>query len=542
MSILIHIDDQSKTPLFRQIMDRIIELADSGTVKPGERLPSTRAMASALGVNRSTVYRAYQELWALGWLESRPGSYSTIRKRARGVPRPGRTARGSLRWDERITQGGRELYSAYMADEALLERAAASDVIDFIPLSPDSRLFPMDAFRKSMNDALAHEGADLLQYGGALGYGPLRESIAERMRHHGASISAEGIMITAGAQNAIDLLLKLLVGDGAAVVVEAPTYSRIIDILRLSGATIIETPMNADGMDLDVLERLLVRGAPALVYTMPNFHNPTGVTTGQRHRERLLSLCERHETPLLEDGFEEEMKYFGKVAPPIKSMDQRGVVIYIGTFSKILFPGLRVGWIAADKACIQRLAPIQRATMISGNLLDQAALHRFRGEGRCARHIRRLHRVYRKRMRTALTAMQTHLNPAWAAWNRPEGGYLIWLRLKDPRVGEDRVMDHLLARGVAALPGGSHFVGPPGVCTFASPSPIWTSRPSRRESNAWARGWRMCMRMRLAHRAIVPKFGWNFYSVEHRGVDREWGNQGARMALSKGATTRLPGF
>lgn len=440
-------------------MDRIIDLADSGAVKPGERLPSTRSMADMLAVNRSTVYRAYQELWALGYVESRPGSYSTIRKRERSAPKRGRPTGGSIRWTERITQGSRELYSAYVADEALVERATAPGVINFIPLSPDSRLFPMDDFRKCMNDALAHEGVDLLQYGGALGYGPLRKSIAERMRHHGVSISADGIMITAGAQNAIDLLLKLLAGKGASVVVEAPTYSRAIDILRLSDVAIIETPMNADGMDLDALERLLKKTSPALVYTMPNFHNPTGVTTGQRHRERLLNLCERFETPLVEDGFEEEMKYFGKVALPIKSMDHRGVVIYIGTFSKVLFPGLRVGWIAADKACIDRLAPIQRATMISGNLLDQAALHRFRGEGRYARHIRRLHRVYRKRMRTALKAMKSHLNPALAEWSEPAGGYLIWVLLKGLNAGEDHVLEHLMNHGVAAAPGGPHFYG-----------------------------------------------------------------------------------
>ena len=311
-----------------------------------------------------------------------------------------------------------------------------------------------------MNHVLVSEGVDLLQYGSPLGYGPLREFIAEQMRLHSISISADEIMITIGAQNAIELLLKLLARPGVGVAFETPTYARAIDIFKLSNVKMIGVSMNRDGMDLDQLENFLSQESPVMIYTIPNFHNPTGITTKQSHRERLLRICERYEVPLVEDGFEEEMKYFGKAVLPIKSMDHLGVVIYIGTFSKILFPGLRIGWIAADKVCIDRLVPIQRASILSGNLLDQAALDRFCRLGYYDLHIKRMHRIYRKRMQTALKAIKSTLSQKQIEWTQPAGGYTIWVRLKGIRMSEAEIIYHILDHGVMTLPGSSHFYGP----------------------------------------------------------------------------------
>ena len=459
MGVLIKIDELSKKPIFRQIMDQIIELVDSETLKPGARLPSTRSMADRLGVNRSTVYKAYQELWSPGYVESSPGSYSTVRKRTRVVSKQSKPYKGLVEWHRKSTAGCRGLYDTHVKEEALFQKTGVPGIINFIPLSPDSRLFPMDEFRKCMNHVLVSHGVNLLQYGSPLGYGPLKEFIAERMQLHSVSISADEIMITTGAQNAIELLLRLLVGPGTGVVFEIPTYSRAIDIFRLGDVKMIGVPMNKDGMDLDALEHLLDRESPAMIYTIPNFHNPTGITTEQSHREKLLRIGEHYQIPLVEDGFEEEMKYFGKAVLPIKSMDHRGVVIYLGTFSKVLFPGLRIGWIAADKECIDRLLPIQRAMILSGNILDQAALDRFCRLGYYDLHIKRMHRIYRKRMQTALSTMKSSLNHGQIEWTQPAGGYTIWVRLKGLKMSEDEIIEHLIDHGVMVLPGSSHFYG-----------------------------------------------------------------------------------
>jgi DNA-binding transcriptional MocR family regulator len=466
MSILIKIDTKTNTPIFRQIIDGIIRLIESNAIKPGMRLPSTRAMAHTLSVNRSTVYKAYQELWALGYLESRPGAYTTVRKRTQVVTRKTSAPSSVIEWSEHINEGTEKVLATYIKDESLIKKVMGSQVINFIPLSPDSRLLPLDSFRKAMNDVLVRQGAELLQYGSPLGYQPLREYIAERMRAHSVSISSDEIMITTGAQNAIELLVKTMTMPGTGIVVEAPTYSRALDILQLSHLKIIEVPMNSNGMNLNALEAVLAQRSPAMIYTMPNFQNPTGITTSQSHREKLLHICKRNKTPLIEDGYEEELKYFGKAVLPIKSMDHGGVVIYIGTFSKILFPGLRIGWIAADKKLIASLSPVQRASIISGNLLDQAAVYQFCRMGHYDLHLKRMHLTYRNRMQKAMQAMQTHLDPGQVHWTQPAGGYTIWLMLKNLNQPENRVMETLIHQGVALLPGSTHFHGSWGGLFF----------------------------------------------------------------------------
>jgi DNA-binding transcriptional MocR family regulator len=172
---------------------------------------------------------------------------------------------------------------------------------------------------------------------------------------------------------------------------------------------------------------------PVLIHTMPNFHNPTGATTAQAHREHLLAIAEKYRIPIVEDGFEEEMKYFGKVVLPIKSMDRQQLVIYCGTYSKTVFPGIRTGWIIAEKECIGRLTALRRSGELSSGILIQAAMLEFCEKGWYDRHISKMHRVYRKRMQAAVLALKKHVSPQWAEWSEPLGGYLIWLKLKPAR-------------------------------------------------------------------------------------------------------------
>jgi DNA-binding transcriptional MocR family regulator len=459
MGWLINIEKDRAGPIFRQIMDRIVEMVDAGTLAPGARLPATRSLAEQLGVNRSTVYRAYQELWSMGYLESRPGSYSRIRKRIRLAPVPPKTPPSLIDWASRCTGPTRTLCEAFSRETDLIGPVPDGATIDFVPLAPDSRLFPLDDFRKCMNRTLVREGHRLLQYGSPQGYEPLRKIIAERMRRHSMKVSADEILITTGAQNAIQILVQALTEPGDKVVIEMPTYSRAMGIFRLGGVTMSGVSMNDDGMDLTALERLLGRITPAMVYTIPNFHNPTGITTDQAHRERLLRICERRAIPLVEDGFEEEMKYFGKPVLPIKSMDHQGVVIYLGTFSKVLFPGLRIGWVAAEKALIDRLTRVQQASILSGNLLGQAALARFCRQGYYDRHVRRFHRAYRRRMKTALSALERHFPAHQVTWTRPAGGYTIWVGLTRLALGEAELLGCFTKNKVRVMPGSVHYHG-----------------------------------------------------------------------------------
>lgn len=459
--ILLNLDRKSRIPLFQQVFRQLKKMMEENTLAPGFRMPSTRILAEKHGLNRSTVYKAYEELWALGYMASRPGSYSVVRKRQQIATKDRRADKGLISWEEHSSEPGRALHKAHELLNFRKPANASSDLLNLASLDLDSRLFPVDDFRKCLNTVLVEQGGELLKYGDCAGYKPLRETIAERLRIHGVSVDWDEILITNGAQNGIELILRCLTIPGSSVAVESPTYSHVLPMLSYFQLNHLEIPMKEDGMDLDHLQQVLETQKPAFVYTIPNFHNPTGITTGQAHREKLLALCEKYRVPIVEDAFEEEMKYFGKVPLPIKSMDRMRLVLYVGTFSKVLFPGIRIGWVAADKEFIQRLTAIKKFSELSTNSLLQAALHDFCRQGYYDRHIKRMHREYRKRMNAALTALREHL---WTfdkiSWEEPAGGYLIWLQLRDTRHSEAELKEIFIKNGVMITPGTCFYSGP----------------------------------------------------------------------------------
>jgi len=459
-TLVFAVDPAARVPLWKQITDRVAGLVDEGTLSPGDRLPPTRVLARELGVNRSTVCRAYEELWALGYLESRQGSYSTVRGRARAVGSVGpATGRPIVDWDRLSAPGPR---AAFRGLAALPETPDVEPgAIDFGSLTADPALSPIDDFRRAVRRVLLDDGRRLLDYGDPAGYRPLRETLARRLRAHGVRVSPDEVLLTQGAQQALDLVARLVGTPGDAVVVEAPTYGLVLPLLRMAGLRPLEVPMTPEGMDLDRLERVLARHRPAFVYTVPSFHNPAGVTTDQAHRERLLALCEARRVPILEDGFEEDMKYFGRAVLPVKSMDVHGLVLYVGTLSKVVFPGLRIGWIAADREAIRRLAVVKRFTSLSDNVVAQAAVERFLRSGRYDAYLRRLHATFRRRMTAMVKALARRLPAGALEWREPAGGCTLWARVAGAhRADEAALLEHAREAGVTVTPGSLFFATP----------------------------------------------------------------------------------
>jgi DNA-binding transcriptional MocR family regulator len=467
--LLLKINRESAVPAYRQICDRIVALVEEGALRPGDRLPPTRVLGAFIGFHRSTVVRAYDELRALGYLESRGGSYSTIRRRQRPPTLLSDHASQKdeclIDWNAVTRPSIRALHTHAAMDT--VKTTAAGDVIDFDRLSADPTLAPGDELRRCIKNVLVRSGGAALDYTDAAGWRPMREVIATRMCNHGVAVSSDEILITAGAQQALDLVLRYLTSAGDRVVVEAPTYGMAHALLKLHEVEPIEVPLLDDGMDLDRLKRALRRGRrhPKLVFTMPNFHNPTGITTDQQHRERLMVLCEEHRIPLVEDGFEEEMKYFGQAVLPVKSMDTQGIVLYVGTFSKIVFPGQRIGWIAAPREAIVRLTDIKHASSIAGNTLAQAAAARFCSGGEFESYLRRIHRVYRRRMQELLHGLERHM-PDGVKWTRPSGGYTAWVTLEDTGMAESELMESIVREGVKVGPGRRYFANRPATPHF----------------------------------------------------------------------------
>jgi len=457
-SVFLSLNRDRPFSLHRQIIDEFVRLIDHGVLKPGRAVPPTRTLAANLGVNRSTACLAYQELIAMGYLDSRPGSYTTVRKRpslmTSGFPKTG----GSLPWAEMANEQSRILWRAYPSYRPEPDTSNDARIINLAQLEIDHRLYPTEDFRRCLNRVLVNLGPQILSYAEYGGYPPLRDYLARRLQIHGIAVSAEEILITNGASHAFDLILKLLARPRGIVISESPTYGTFLRVMKYYQVRVIGIPVREDGMDLAVLEKNLAEQRPLFVYTIPNFQNPTGVTTSQAHRERFIAACERFRVPIVEDGFEEDMKYRGLVPLPIKSMDKKQIVLYIGTFSKTLFPGIRIGWIAGDKEGIRRLAAISRFSQISVNSLSQVALNDFCREGYYDLHLKKMHRVFRKRMKTALEAMAACM-PAGATWTRAEGGYFLWVTLPRPYADEKTAASFLVKHKVMASPGHYYYAG-----------------------------------------------------------------------------------
>lgn len=454
--MLLKIDRSSLVPLYQQIIDEIIMLIDQGAIETNQTLPSTRRLAKKIGVNRSTVITAYEELQALGYLRSRPGSYNRVQERRREVEyNPQR--KSIISWKNVSAPAARRIYETYLhfSPEGKVQKPAEKPTINMSELDLDHRLYPTDEFRRCVNHVLLEKGSESLQYGDYKGYPPLRQFIARRLRLHRISVSENEILITNGAQQAIDLIIRMFNDSKKKVATESPTYANVLPLLQFNGMKIIEIPMKPDGMDLDHLEKVLMKEKISFVYTIPNFQNPTGITTSHQHRERFLNICLSHRIPLVEDGFEEDMKYFGKVPLPIKSIDEKNIVIYLGTFSKALFPGLRIGWITADKECIERLTSIKRFSDISSSKLVQIVLYEFLKRGYYDLQLKRLHRVFRKRMQIALKTMEAEF-PETVSWTQPTGGYTIWVKIPW-RLKEEELHEFTSSQGVVISPGNYYF-------------------------------------------------------------------------------------
>ena len=461
--ILLNIDKKSQVPLYTQIYNQIKGIIDDGILKPGYHLPSSRSLAMQLGINRTTVYKAYEELWAFGYIESKSGAYSTVRQRTAIANKIQNNVKLTINWADKLSKSANILKDIYSEKEIASNNG---NFIDFRPLSPDVKIIPNEDFRRCIDKALYTRDKDILLYGDSQGYLPLRDFISTHMKLHAINANSNEIVITNGAQHAIELLIKLLTNPGNEILIESPTYSSIIPMLRSYNLQVLQVPLNNNGIDLSVLESLLKKHSPKFLYTMPNFQNPSGVTTNQEHREKLLLICEKYGIPIIEDGFVEEMKYFGRNILPIKSMDNKGLVFYVGTFSKILFPGIRIGWIASNDYCSNRLAELIKSSEISVSTINQSALNLFCRKGLLEKQLKKVNRVYKKRMELALKILRENLRNQDVKYIKPIGGYTIWFEIKNKNLSELELIELFKNEKVLVTPGSLSFYNPTNSLNF----------------------------------------------------------------------------
>lgn len=452
----IALDPNSPIPLYRQIENWLREAIGSGRLAPGTRLPATRVWADELGVSRITVDRAYSGLLAEGIVEGR-GSGGTV---VTGRPALAEVSRGLRpRWQTQAVALRAPSRSGSRPPTAV----SGPPMIDLSGGLGDPSLFDFAAFNRVLNTIRLRDGAQALDYGDPLGFAPLRQVISGILAAQGLVAPPEHILVTAGSQQAITLVASCLLRPGDAVLVERPTYNSALDLFRVLGLGVIEVPLDGRGMRLDAAEEALKAHSPKLIYTMPTYQNPTGVTMDLARRRGLLDLAVKYDVPVLEDDFVGDLRFEGRGHPTLKALDRTGHVIYVSTFSKMLLPGLRTGYLVLDGPVFDLLAEHKRVTDLASATLIQRTLAEYVGVGRYQTHLKRSVRLYRQRRDAAATALA---QVAGLRFTLPSGGLFLWLEAPGLAEGED-LATRAAEVGVKLAPGGPFFADPEAGRRFA---------------------------------------------------------------------------
>ncbi len=327
--------------------------------------------------------------------------------------------------------------------------------------APAPELFPAAGLLESAREALTDSAACAvaLQYGQVQGNPVLLAELAKKLeREEGRPIPPDGLAITNGSSQAIALVVQTLANPGDTCLIEAPTFMGTIRTIRFHGITAVPVPLDAEGLDLDALEaalrRLRAAGTPPrFLYSIPTFNNPTGVTLSLARRRALLDLAVRYDVPIVEDDAYGDLRFEGAPVPALHALDRHGVVVRLGTFSKIVAPGVRLGFVLGDPALIQRLQPFKSEGSTNG--LTSLIVGTFMKSGRLAAHIEELRRGYRARRDAVEAALEAEM-PKAVTRTRPEGGFFVWLTLP-PGTDVEKVMARATEERVVAMPGAACF-------------------------------------------------------------------------------------
>lgn len=314
----------------------------------------------------------------------------------------------------------------------ILKNSSAPGIIPLSAGNPAPDAFPMEAIRKISAELLENTPVDALQYSVTEGYTPLREHLRSYMKEkHGVGGEGDDVLITSGAQQVMDLLTKVLLNEGDTVLCEAPSFIGSLNTFRSYRARLRGIPMEKDGLSLEGLENALKQEKSVkYLYTIPNFQNPSGVTMSLEKRKKVYELCREHNVLVLEDNPYGDLRVEGEDLPPIKAFDTEGVVLYAGSFSKVISPGMRVGYAIGPKEVIQKMVVCKQGEDVHSNIWAQIVCCRFMTRFDYEAHLERLRGIYRRKRQVLLSAMERYFKPL-ITWNQFEGGLFAWCTLPE---------------------------------------------------------------------------------------------------------------
>lgn len=453
----------SSTPLHVQIRRGVSEAVRSGALRPGEKLEGVRGLAEDLGVNRLTVLKAIRALTRAGLLTTVRGKGVFVAERP---PRHAATFEPAFELEgpffEGVAEGpAGEAAAATAPAEAIRstldDALAEGDHLAFSAGFPAAETIPTDAIRLRLGRILrGPRGSASLGYASTEGLPELRRELESLLEERGLPLGPEDrVLVTGGAQQGITLGLQTLLRPGEALALESPGYMGAIAACRRLGVPMVPVPVDRAGLNPERLESALRRGEVGALYTVPNFQNPTGVSQSLRRRTRILEIASRHGAALIEDDIYADLRYGGRRIPPLKSLPGGERVLYVGSFSKSLAPGLRLGFVVAHASLADELRRFKEIADISTGTLSQRLLAELLREGYYRRHLVRVRREYRRRRDAMIAALETHM-PAGLRFTRPRGGLHLWIMLPRP-LDAARLNERARAEGVSFAPGALFF-------------------------------------------------------------------------------------
>ncbi|MFQ5458939.1 MAG: PLP-dependent aminotransferase family protein, partial [Myxococcota bacterium] len=447
-------DRASPVPVYRQLEETLRALIDRGRLSPGLKLPATRELSASLRLHRNTVSRAYQDLISEGYLTAHVGQGTFVVARPPRLveaPAPGADAGEAFVWSGLFAHRVRDLvlHPGFRRSAAATRRPRARFCFRGGEVAADA--LPEKDLRKAFDRVVSYRLRDLANHLDPRGYAPLRRAIAEHLAMRGVACGSEDVLVVNGSQQAIDLLGRVLVDPGDNVAVEQPGYFGATLAFQACGANLIGIPVDGDGIRTDALARVLRKRRLKLAYVTPAAHCPTAATLGEGRRRALLQLADEHQMPVIEDDYDSELRYAGPPVPALKGQDNAGRVIHVGTFSKIVFPGLRLGYVVGPPALLDKLALARWVSDVQSDVVAQATMAELLASGGFDRHIRRMRKTYGERLGVMREALAEAM-PEGTRWTAPAGGHLVWIDLP-PGVEPEGLAESALEAGVEYTPG-----------------------------------------------------------------------------------------
>ncbi|MBC2580798.1 PLP-dependent aminotransferase family protein [Clostridium sp. DJ247] len=429
------------TPVYIQIKDYIKDMILRGMIRSGEKLPSTRELSSVLKVSRNTIICAYQYLEEEGFVYMQKGKGAFI-----ADIKINPQEKWSIDWGCHINNLARV---SQELDIVKHEAKWKKGMISFKSIAPDQSLFDIEEVKRAFLNRLSIEGEKILNYGYAQGYKPLIEYLLKYMKNKGVNVQGKNLIITNGFTEGFDLILSCLTNNGDKILCENPTHNTAIKIMKLHNLEVVGIDMDRDGINIDKLKRTLEKDNFKLSYLIPSYHNPTGIVMSAEKRVEVYKILRDYNIPIIEDGFNEELRYSGTHVSPIAALSGEGnSVIYIGSFSKILFPGMRIGWILGDSKLIDYLESVKRARNIHTSSLDQAIFYEYLQGGTFERYIKKSRKVYKEKYEYAVECAKKYI---LCSEILGEGGLHIFIKLNG--IDAREVLDQCCKRGVIFTPG-----------------------------------------------------------------------------------------